>query len=164
MSRETKFRVWDKTNKIMTYPPKDIDGIHRGTEVPSFIETGIFAISMNGSPIEIESCVNKNYGHCIPSFPSVEVKDDLVLMRYTGMSNRKGVDIYQSDILTYQWDNGDSLTSVVKDGWFYIHYRDESPVSIIGSSISFPYPFEEYDVEVIGNIYENPEMIDENTE
>jgi uncharacterized phage protein (TIGR01671 family) len=71
----------------------------------------------------------------------------MVLMQYTGLKDKNGVEIYEGDIVRFlDIDGVDSVTEVeFREGGFYpfapdfIHWCN---------------------VEVIGNIYENPELLE----
>ena len=66
------------------------------------------------------------------------------LMQYTGLSDKNGVDIYERDVVTL--DNRETFKEI--KWWVGGYYFDDgSPVS------------DYTNIEVIGNIYENPELI-----
>jgi len=85
----------------------------------------------------------------------LKVRDDEVLMQFTGLKDKNGKEIYEGDIIKYdkwigkvKWGNERaSFCSVDKDNFggelaFQIYARDgELP-------------------EIIGNIYKNPELIE----
>jgi uncharacterized phage protein (TIGR01671 family) len=83
-----------------------------------------------------------------------QLKSVKTLMQYTGLKDKNGVEIYEGDIIRLKnrvtsdskiWR--DSISSVFfKDGMFVVD--DDYPSSIDYSM-----------VEVIGNIYENPELL-----
>lgn len=125
MSREIKFRAWDKyENKI-----RKVRGIN-------FTNKDLW--------LEIED--NRIMG---ANFFEVE------LMQYTGLKDRNGKEIYEGDILRvyddFFRDGLDDMYGVVKfdNGRFYLNtfkpYYNETWIYF----------------EVVGNIYENPELLEE---
>lgn len=82
--------------------------------------------------------------------------------QFTGLYDRHGEEIYEGDILTYGYDNVINPTPLVveyKHGAFGYVYVEGNFYSFAGiSSFTFN-PFDEDDrFEVIGNIYDNPEL------
>lgn len=115
--REIKFRAWDKENKIM----QNVNGINF---LHNFVET------YNADEAQEE------YFDL----------DDCELMRYTGLKDRNGNEIYEGDILS----------------------NDEEYYKVVFEIASYRAEIEEYSLdlidvahccEVIGNIYENPELL-----
>lgn len=82
-------------------------------------------------------------------------QDDFILMQYTGLKDKKGREIYEGDIL--EAGEGDPLVvrfdelaagfSLAKKGWMFDHFFKEAVDS--------------KDCEVIGNIYENKNLLED---
>ena len=93
--------------------------------------------------------------------------DQVILMQYTGLKDKNCVEIYEGDILTteqypYQVEGEYNYHGVVewdKESAGYIVVKYVVNPLISGISNGMADRFEEVDgFEVIGNIYENPEL------
>jgi YopX protein len=135
--REIKFRVWVPETKWMLYPDKDYQ--HLGLVAPPFI------IFPNGS---------LKTGNQFWS-------EDAKLMQFTGLKDMYSVDIYESDIAK------NSKTQEV----FEIFYDDDlasfsgidRTVGVVAGLKCGPTLFPlRGEIEIIGNIYENPELLKTN--
>lgn len=143
MSRDIKFRIYDTDEKEMFYQ-EDIDYIDFFTGI-------VFIREEDG------------YDYLIDS------RSDGKLMQYTGFKDAKGKEIYEGDILhvtkvsmcgvdkynvaeyntDVKWEDG---AFVIKgdadvecyDTWLAAYNNPDSP---------------QIEIEVIGNIYENPELL-----
>ena len=84
---------------------------------------------------------------------------DLPLMQFTGLKDKNGKDIYEGDIV----ESGKmlSIISVVRWSTEYASWQMESPNGRVAQDIEHMTAKErrEWDYEVIGNIYENAELI-----
>jgi len=82
-----------------------------------------------------------------------------VLMQYTGLKDKNGVEIYEGDVITYQEEPQKMQAKVVwKNGGFVFVYEDGTENI---TSESWYAPMDVEITEVIGNIYENPELLKE---
>ena len=147
MSREIKFRAWDFVNKIMD---EDIfiDGAGNAYDYAS--------MTYNTPNTEIQRC----------EFP---------VMQYTGLKDKNGVEIYEGDI--DQAENGDKnvIVFLLKAGTYCVMPMDiylNNDYQNEAFSQEFMYGFG-YDLffdnltpgkylNIIGNIYENPELLEGN--
>ena len=76
------------------------------------------------------------------------IYDELAIMQYTGLKDKNGREIYEGDICRLWYPDGYKLGVVeFKNGCFYWN----------SNSVGF---WNE-ELEVIGNIYENPELLEE---
>ena len=127
-----KFRAWDKRHKRMI-------------EVTS--------INFRDRTIEEETryAVNRKL-----------YLDDVVLMQHTGLKDSKSVEIYEGDVLTlkYPRDRRYTVTAKVIRGSqisaMTLKFEDEFTTEEIPLyKISA-----EHNLEILGNIYENPELLE----
>lgn len=90
------------------------------------------------------------------------VGKDVKLMQYTGLKDKNGVEIYEGDIvrLTDDWDN-DSVHQVEYCAEYGYPAFDVKP-SIDVESNGLSHFMATGEIEVIGNIYENPELLEAN--
>ena len=144
--REYKFRAWDKDYKEM-YKVNSVHWDEFGVIDDITIINGFDDILVAG-PGRVK-CVE--------------------LMQYTGVVDEKGVEICEGDIcklsgescfmdeyifLEEDW----KLTTKVKENRVGYVFQDINDYSV---EISFASTFyEDIDIEIIGNIYENPELLE----
>ena len=74
---------------------------------------------------------------------------DVTLMQYTGLKDKNGKEVYEGDILLQS--GAEKPTQVI---W------DEETASFTEFFLDYHADFEPYTAEVIGNIYENPELLE----
>jgi uncharacterized phage protein (TIGR01671 family) len=119
MNRVIKFRAWDKQRKSM----------HTVSSILFYCD-----------PIEIDHDGNMGEHKSVEHFE---------LMQFTGLTDKNGHEIYEGDILYYQFE--DSMYESVKwDADLACFVTSEN--GFIGGDLS-------ENSEVIGNIHENPELI-----
>ena len=134
--REIKFRAWNEQIKFMG-EVRNIDFI-------------------NGT---VEVLIEDNIGYYFEDWKKTDIKT----MQYTGLQDENGVDIYEGDIINLSYE------------YFDGHFRDNEIVGkVCFEGSSFRMSYKKYDeirewridepeilsIEVIGNIYENPELLE----
>ena len=146
--REIKFRAWDKELRTMQtgtnqYRSEELDSGFRKSSA------GAFTRLWNALARFKES-------------------DDFVLMQYTSLKDKNGKEIYEGDIVTsefypYQDEGKYNYHGIIEweEGSFCITKKLVNKGRAgISDGICMTFEGSEY-FEVIGNIYENPELLEE---
>jgi uncharacterized phage protein (TIGR01671 family) len=150
--REIKFRAWSEHEKIMY--------------MPDYTEEEDFYITCDG---EVKFLSETGmYERHIPK----EYRKDWHLMQYTGLKDKNGKEIYEGDIITY-WNgtmNLDPNGEHMHNGYNYsiaphisskVVFEQASFRIENGNPLGSRY-IQPHEIEVIGNIYEHPELLSEN--
>lgn len=132
MQRLIKFRAWDKIANKM-YSPKSFKRRHYG-------------LNYQTDSVEL-------------SFSGMEHAEQVLLMQYTGLKDRHGVEIYEGDIvrLTDDWDN-ESVHKVEYCAEYDYPAFDVKP-HIDAESNGLSHFMATGEIEVIGNIWEHEELL-----
>lgn len=84
-------------------------------------------------------------------------REDCILMQYTGLKDKYGVDIYEGDIVRVVDVSFEKLGEAIgKVRWKSGGYE----VRIVGNEIWISTTLTQPNIEIIGNIYENPELLE----
>lgn len=144
--REVKFRAWDKNKRTMVNGGSFFD-----VSQTQGVDRWVFGMDVFNHP------------------------DNVELMQYTGLEDKNGVEIYEGDIVKMPADLWIGKESVGKaKGTF----RSDVFVEYVGGSFRLNKPGDDSDnyygvinystnskaavLEVIGNIYENPTLLESN--
>lgn len=132
MNREYKFKAWLKKEKKMVEP---------------------LSINLEKQQILFNEPSDKHWTEIrIVSF------DDIELLQYTGINDRNGVEIYDGDIVIYKFQNDDLKTKKLtvffdeEDCSFSLAHKGKPYISMEKDDIKY--------YKVIGNIYENKELLE----
>jgi uncharacterized phage protein (TIGR01671 family) len=148
-NREIKFRAWDKVEKIM-----------------------FEVIGFTGMELPLEAPFNY-----ITGYGQLTDRKYAEIMQFTGLKDKNGKEIYEGDILRLHCFNDNLITATVEwdeeQARFFPHIHDKKIIVDGGTShgkkvdmgtvhswagMHSCWSFERY-TEIIGNIYENPELI-----
>lgn len=150
MQDRFRFRAWDKNNKRMLYNIEnayDFGGVEdeKGNEV--------------------EDC----YADCFSSFLPYDEEDEnekFVVEQCTGLRDKNGRLIYEGDILsTSNKDHQHDIWEPEDWGYTFIYWNEKN-LCFAGTKWFIDGPEEESVfnaefVEIVGNIHENPELLEE---
>ena len=131
MTREIKFRAWDKKNKLF---------ITNDDEVKEYM------IGLDGKLYRMDfysNILGEEDGILIWN----ELKD-IILMQYTGLVDKNGKDIYEGDIVKY---DGELTTVIFCYGSFFLEKFNFWSSDWVNAD----------NMIVKGNIYDNPELLKE---
>lgn len=141
MSREIKFRAWDERNREMVYSDRE-DSFYVNTVGVLFM----YAIPM--SEAGLQKKYHKDYG----------------VMQYTGLTDKNGKEIYEGDILQperFKRIKFYNFPVVYSEGVFRCSGKLSGFDTLRESLAHARKAGNEF--LVIGNIYENPELLNDKT-
>ena len=78
------------------------------------------------------------------------------IMQYTGLKDKNGKEIYEGDIIGAFYFVQDKLTVIFMDGCYQVNNDQDGETGQLLSEYLRTYPNK---VEIIGNVYENPELL-----
>lgn len=132
MGREIKFRAWDKETKRMF-----------DVQLLQFFgkENNLDACWTNGVDFDGETTLEKG--------PNLNNLKNLILLQYTGLNDQFNTEIYEGDVVRHDFMVYEGHGSVGED----------STIDIIKNLTELPFGSSSIGCEVIGNIYENPELL-----
>jgi uncharacterized phage protein (TIGR01671 family) len=135
--REIKFRTWDGKNKKMIYVDGDYNLVMKNN--------GLWSLHKGDVILDHNSVAVYGSGG--------------FLMQYTGLKDKNGKEIYEGDLITGACHAKDELDIGIieyQDAMFVVEYKGEEISESLFNNI---YDCES-DIEIIGNIHENPELLE----
>ncbi|MFA1821188.1 YopX family protein [Virgibacillus oceani] len=155
MNREIKFRAWDKKAELLL-PVK----------MMNWAEWWVSSDPTFGQSDALD------YGER-NSFRNKET-DRHILMQYTGLKDKHGKDIYEGDIVKGFYEEYDTYFDVVNkhefisdvkwvESCFAVHRNTASTEGRI-RDYGYQSEWNSETVEVIGNIFENPELLEQSND
>ena len=128
---------------------------------------GVKSICFFDSNREVSNLITLDYW--VDYYHDLEIPFELCrLLRFTGLQDRNGKDIYESDIIERRWDDddpsagrdrGDICEVIFAEGCWVLKDISSDLIDSLGDNLL--YENDPMDLEVIGNIYENPELLNE---
>jgi uncharacterized phage protein (TIGR01671 family) len=138
--RGIKFRAWD--GKSMQY---DVTGFEHDQEF------GMIGVFIDGEYY----LVNKEYVYQINE--GIALYDSAEVMQYTGMKDKNGLEIYEGDIVSWVnatgFEDGQAVVEWEVRGAWYIVNNERNVFDFLDDVL--------IDCQVIGNINQNPELMEE---
>jgi uncharacterized phage protein (TIGR01671 family) len=153
--RELKFRMWDKVNNKFISP-------FRFEHDDYYKTTGMVLLDFHGK-IRIAEYSSGNGDNSASSvYSEIDNADNYVVQQYTGLTDINNNPIYQGDIVKYIPSDFASGSNIRVGTIIFCNYfngwavKDATNYSVYNLNV----PFMGLNrIEVIGNIFENPELL-----
>jgi uncharacterized phage protein (TIGR01671 family) len=137
--RKIKFRAWDSDCEEMFYSDKQYD-----THFFEFKNGKLFCFTT----------IQDGFAGSLYEPPSPSYEELANLMQFTGLLDSKGKEIFEGDILRLWYDSfqQDIIVKIeFREGGFWFNSK-----SAVDCNWHF---YNQSDREIIGNLYENPELL-----
>lgn len=163
MNRVIKFRAWDNgSNTMLDWSA--LTAMIEGKRVA--VKTPLMAGDKPAELVQVHYLEGNPFNYA-PMIVFGDSEPALVLMQYTGLKDKNGREIYEGDVLEFEReDEGffgkhDEPVLIRHEVRWDTHYGAgwNFGVSHKDGDRRWSYPEPPEDAEVIGNIYENPELV-----
>lgn len=152
--REIKFRAWNTKVKLMsnTFNLGDLEGYEGECNAVNIIGFGNLC-SHNGGKYLAYPQIDSDNG----------INQELIIMQFTGLKDKNGKEIYEGDIIRCDtWiiceyrGTPEIIASIIfNDGSFIIRGINEKALVRLDKET-----IKQYNIKKIGNIYENPDLLE----
>ena len=147
-NREIKFRAWIIQENKMSYQNEWFGFIPN--EYIQFADQGFWVNNLNASE-EHKSNLKKH---------NIEIEDEFILSQFTGLHDKNGKEIYEGDLI--KW--ADSYMEVIFKQeacqyWLICKSDGIGRYKELEATFSDGTIFTNDSLEVIGNVFENPEIL-----
>ena len=149
--REIKFRAWDTIGKEMYFNYPNRWGNMKVKEADGLMTMDLeqVVVGLNGTLYILDECGRYTYLR----------EGEAVLMQFTGLKDKNGKEIYEGDIVEYEEPSFES--EVLRSPVIFIAgaFGLDGTNGHFNPSFYRLGKFAKNDLEVLGNIYENPELL-----
>ena len=133
-----KFRAWDKDKKWMVYDVQD---------------------AYDGLWSERNSDEINDYYSYVCTFQSFTDEERFNFMQYTGLNDKNGKEIYEGDIVKDSNSRVAYVTFLQQEMGYVLVYHNNDTRLLGHRNTGSSYDID-FNIEVIGNIYENTELLE----
>ena len=140
--REIKFRAWDKKH--------------------NFMDTNVCFLSWLKGGLKVEGAgvsIGNGWATVNPYIDGMRgVSPDAILMQYTGLKDKNGVEVYEGDVVNA------NIIRFSTPTMGRVVFCEEYATYVNRNLSGDTFLWKLNDVEIIGNIYENPELMEDNND
>lgn len=139
MKREIKFRAWDKNRKEMFFGS------------PVYLYSG----TKNGEFDYLQEYITGSHLSKLAHDGAFEFE----VMQFTGLKDKNGKEIYEGDIVNVKTNHVSDLAPDREPTISTVEIKFERAMFVFGDMTMNYRPLQKAELEVIGNRFENPELL-----